>query len=282
MSKFYKSKFATFISSRGFYVAVAVCLVGAGIATWLAVERTISGIESQNNQIVQQSAQGAEVARPQPGVPIVDNTTPAPRPVVPGIPATPTIPRESGVPAWETADETEYTDVLTPPPSPPTAPSSPPQSSEPAEAVNSPTPQPPPVRLSYSLPVRGDIINPFSDGELVRDVTLGEWRTHNGVDIAAEPGTEVIAAAEGRVVEARRDERWGGMISIDHPDGRQTIYKGLAYPLPVRSGEEVSARQVIGLVEGVPIESAQGIHLHFELRENGQWVDPLSVIATRD
>jgi len=111
---------------------------------------------------------------------------------------------------------------------------------------------------------------------------LGEWRTHNGVDIAAEPGTEVIAAAEGRVIEARRDERWGGVISIDHPDGRQTIYKGLAYPLPVRSGEDVSARQVIGRVEGVPIESAQGIHLHFELRENGQWVDPLSVIATRE
>ena len=278
MNKFHRSKFATFISSRGFYVAVAICLVGAGIATWLAVDRTISGIENQNNQIVQQNAQRTvppleEVARPQPGIPIEEDSSPEP--------AFPAAPRESAPPVQDTARPQPSRESTQPPPSS-NAPSSPEASSEPAAAANSPAQPPQQVRLQYSLPVRGDIINPFSDGELVRDVTLGEWRTHNGVDIAAEPGTEVIAAAEGKVVEAMRDERWGGVVSIDHPDGRQTIYKGLSYPLPVRPGEEVSARQVIGVVEGVPIESALGIHLHFELRENGAWINPLSVIASRD
>jgi len=111
---------------------------------------------------------------------------------------------------------------------------------------------------------------------------LGEWRTHNGVDIKAERGTEVIAAAEGKVVDARRDERWGAVVVIDHPDGKQTTYAGLSWPLPVKTGDAVIARQVIGKIEGVPIESADGVHLHFELRVNGARANPLSLIAVRE
>jgi murein DD-endopeptidase MepM/ murein hydrolase activator NlpD len=111
---------------------------------------------------------------------------------------------------------------------------------------------------------------------------LGEWRTHNGVDIKAERGTEVIAAAEGTVADASRDERWGAVVVLDHPDGKQTTYAGLAWPLPVKAGDVVTARQVIGKIEGVPIESADGIHLHFELRVDGVRADPLSLIATRE
>jgi murein DD-endopeptidase MepM/ murein hydrolase activator NlpD len=102
------------------------------------------------------------------------------------------------------------------------------------------------------------------------------------VDISAERGTEVIAAAEGTVLEARRDERWGAVVVIDHPDGKQTGYSGLAWPLPVKAGDVLNARQVIGTLEGVPIESADGIHLHFELKVDGARADPLSLIATRE
>ncbi len=75
-NKFHKNKLAAFISSRGFYVAIAVCLAGAGIATWLAVDRTISGIESQNSQILQEESRFTpippleEAANPRSDVPL--------------------------------------------------------------------------------------------------------------------------------------------------------------------------------------------------------------------
>ena len=269
-----RSKFAAFISSRGFYVAIAVCLVGAGAATWLAVDRTISGIEDQNNRIVQNENRFTsippleEAARNQPDIPVQ--------------PSFPAAPSPAPSPASSPAAVSDPPAQSTPPPSQPAAQSSPAPSSAPAAASASPTQSQAPVRLSYSLPVKGDITKPFSNGELVRDRTLGEWRTHNGVDIAAERGTEVIAAAEGTIADARRDERWGGVVVIGHPDGNQTTYSGLSWPLPVKAGDIVNARQVIGTIDGVPTESADGIHLHFELSTNGTRADPLSLIATRD
>ena len=75
------------------------------------------------------------------------------------------------------------------------------------EAVSTPaTPE------SFILPVEGAVTNPYSQGELVKSKTLGEWRTHDGIDLAAADGTPVVSIADGLVEAVREDARWGNTV----------------------------------------------------------------------
>lgn len=82
--------------------------------------------------------------------------------------------------------------------------------------------------LQFSLPVAGEKLNPYSDGKLVKDATLGEWRTHDGLDLKAAKGTPVYAAGEGTVASVKEDGLWGTVITIDHSNGLSTVYCGIA------------------------------------------------------
>ena len=55
--------------------------------------------------------------------------------------------------------------------------------------------------MAYSLPVMSEVFNPYSGGELVKNVTLNDWRTHDGIDIKAAKGTDVMACADGTVAK---------------------------------------------------------------------------------
>lgn len=59
------------------------------------------------------------------------------------------------------------------------------------------------------MPVNGDILEPFSGGELVKSETLNVWKTHDGVDISAEAGTPVKAMNKGEVTQVEKDALWG-------------------------------------------------------------------------
>ena len=65
------------------------------------------------------------------------------------------------------------------------------------EAEETATESQPDPAPSFALPVEGEILTEYSDGELVKNETLGEWRTHDGIDIAAAANTPVKAAADG-------------------------------------------------------------------------------------
>ena len=84
------------------------------------------------------------------------------------------------------------------------------------------------------MPVEGEIINPYSNGELVKSETLGVWKTHDGIDIAAELGTEVKSATGGKVISVRDDPLWGICVIIDHYDGYEGHYYGLDKALSVK------------------------------------------------
>ena len=252
-----RGRFARFLSSKGFYGALAVCLIGASAATWMAVDRTITGIEQQNQRLIQND--NGFVNFPQ-----LEET----QRVQEGVPRTP----ERGTPERETGQ------FSPPSSSSPTAPSSSPPSDGSEQQQERPASSPQSPGLSYALPVRGQVTNPFSSGELVRNNTLGDWRTHDGVDIAAARGDDILAAADGTVTEVRNDPLWGTVVVLSHPDGNETVYKGLSSNLPINEGDTVLIRQVIGKLEGVPCEIADGIHLHYAMRKDGKWVDPLSVM----
>ena len=123
-------------------------------------------------------------------------------------------------------------------------------------------------------PLEGEVVSAFSMDALVYQPTLGDWRTHDGVDIAAEAGTPVLAAAAGTVRSVEEDPLMGVTVVLDHPDGHQTTYASLQAEPGVEAGETVAAGQVIGAVGTTAAAEGGEPHLHFSVTRNGEPVDP--------
>ncbi len=129
------------------------------------------------------------------------------------------------------------------------------------------------------MPVNGEILNPFSNGELVKSETLGVWKTHDGVDIKADLAQPVKAMNKGRVTKIWEDALWGNCITIDHGNGIIGHYYNLSKEMSVSEGDEVNAGEVIGSVgDTAQAEAAELSHLHFGLKKNGEWIDPIEFI----
>ncbi len=129
------------------------------------------------------------------------------------------------------------------------------------------------------MPVNGKILVPFSNGELVKSETLGYWKTHDGVDIQAEKGTAVKAMNKGTVKKIWEDALWGYCIVIDHGNGVEGHYYNLSAEMMVQEGTEVNAGQAIGTIgDTASCEAAELSHLHFAVKKNGSWIDPIAYI----
>ncbi len=128
---------------------------------------------------------------------------------------------------------------------------------------------------SITMPVRGAVTKDYSGDELVFSETMQDWRTHNGIDIFADEGTEVLAAADG-VVEAVNDSgMFGKTVIILHNNEMRTIYSNLAETTDVAVGDEVKGGTKIGVVGSTAAaESAEKPHLHFEVSLNEKTVNP--------
>ncbi len=104
-------------------------------------------------------------------------------------------------------------------------------------------------------------------------------RLHAGIDFAAPPGTPILAAGTGSVVEAGPNGGYGRWIKISHSNGLATGYAHLSRIAPgVRRSARVKQGQVIGYVGSSGLST--GPHLHFELHRHGRPVDPLSMART--
>ena len=124
-------------------------------------------------------------------------------------------------------------------------------------------------------PVPGETVAAFSVSELRYSETLGDWRTHDGIDMAAAEGDSVVAAMSGTVVSVANDDLMGTTVVLSHDDGYQTTYANLRPDTAVTPGQYVSAGQIIGAVGSTAlIESAQAPHLHFSVTKDGDAVDP--------
>ena len=124
-------------------------------------------------------------------------------------------------------------------------------------------------------PLAGETVATFSMDALQYNETMGDWRTHDGVDIAAAAGTSVVAASGGTVRSVTEDDRLGTTVVISHPDGYETTYGSLQEDVTVSEGDSVSAGTAIGTVGNTSLtESALGAHLHFSVTRDGALVDP--------
>lgn len=102
-------------------------------------------------------------------------------------------------------------------------------------------------------------------------------RGHSGLDIAAHMGTPILAADDGEVLKAYwNDDGYGGLIIIGHPSGYETWYAHLS-KFEVSKGDEVKRGEEIARMGSTGMST--GPHLHLEVRQDGQIVDPLEFLS---
>lgn len=123
------------------------------------------------------------------------------------------------------------------------------------------------------LPVAGKITSNFG---MRRHPLFGDWRFHNGIDIAAKEGTPVFPLMPGKVLLSREVSGYGNMVVIDHLNGYKTVYAHNKVNL-VKEGDEVDISTVIAEVGSSGVST--GPHLHFEVMYNDEKIDPLTLLA---
>lgn len=133
-------------------------------------------------------------------------------------------------------------------------------------------------KLKYS---GGKLLWPVPSSDLSDITSPFGWRTHpilkvrkyhTGIDIAANTGADILAAADGQVIFSGYYGGYGYAVIIDHGDGISTLYAHCS-ALLVKEGDTVKRGQVIAKVGSTGLST--GPHLHFEVRKNGEPVDPM-------
>lgn len=121
----------------------------------------------------------------------------------------------------------------------------------------------------FQWPANGPVTSPY--GYRTHPIS-GERRLHAGIDIGAPNGSSIVAAEAGEVVYAGWYGGYGLATVINHGDGIATLYAHQS-SLSVATGQRVSKGQRIGAVGSTGYST--GPHLHFEVRVNGEPVDPM-------
>lgn len=231
-----------FFAGKGFYIVLFLCAAVIGVSAWTLLSR---------NETVDES---------------LDDYKPT---------ITATLP--TAEPGWEEEPE-DVEQVIA---EPPEVVSETPIAQPTPSATPAPTPQPVDAApTSWLWPVYGTIETPHSVDALLYDTTMGDWRTHTGVDIAADLGAYVMASADGTVTDIREDPLYGTTVVISHGGGYESVYANLAALPTVEIGDTVSAGDTIGAVGTTAIcESGQVYHLHYEMYCDGVSVDPQEYLA---
>lgn len=133
------------------------------------------------------------------------------------------------------------------------------------------------VSASFKSPLENyEVIKDYSS-DLIYNEKMKDYRTHNGADVLASEGSEVYAAANGKVKGVYKDLLLGNVVEIEH--GEYLVYYcGLKDETKVNPGDVVNAGDPIGEVGTVPFEDNGESHLHIEVKKNGVYVDPKEIL----
>lgn len=144
-------------------------------------------------------------------------------------------------------------------------------------AVEAPAPEPAPAPApEWVLPVTGNVSSPY--GPRANKPVPGVGAFHYGIDLAGPSGTPIQAVASGTVVAAGVLGTYGNWVLIDHGNGVQTGYAHSS-AIVVSVGQVVSAGETVALRGSTG--ASTGPHLHFEVRVNGDRIDPAPFMADR-
>lgn len=230
-----------FLAGKGFYIVLLLCVAAIGISGYfLLTSPTASEPVAGATQLTV-----TPTPLPSPTLPAVATPSPAPSPTATATPA----PSPTATP------------TPTPKPTP------------------SPTPEPTPAALVFTWPLKGEVLADYSLEVLAYDPTMGDWRTHSGLDIAGSLGSQVMATADGTVTQLIDHPLMGTMLTIDHGQGLTSTYANLAATPTVQVGDSVTTGMVLGAVgDTAAAESGRPAHLHFEMAQDGEPVDPVSLL----
>lgn len=246
-----RSSFSKFLSGKGFYIALSICLLGAAGAAYVGINQSLL---TAKNSTSQGGASGGEIHFPT----IEDAGT-----HVSGVPNTSKSQASHSGSASSRSDSSDSSAA----------------GGSQDELKQSAT-QPPQL---FKLPLDGDLMQDYSFGEFIKSKTLGDWRTHNGIDIKAKIGTPVKAVADGTVQNIVNDPLWGWTVEISHSGGLLSRYCGLSSQTTVKKGQAVVLGQILGVIgETNQAEIAEEAHLHFEIKKDGKFVDPLGTMGMRN
>ncbi len=234
-----------FVLGKGFYIALALCVAAIGVSGYLLYD----------------AAQGPETpSKPVEGKALVELPDQPPAPSLPKQPSKPAEQKKPDKPVEKKQDK-------------------------PAEPEQKPEQTPEPKKeepVVYTWPVNGAVLREFSVETLMQDPTMGDWRTHRGVDIAADAGANVLAIGRGRVSEVYDDGLMGTTVVMKHPDGVTSVCSGLAADVPVAVGDELNTGDVIGTVGNTAIaESGMESHIHLETWRADEPTDPVFYLPLR-
>ena len=182
-----QSKLEGFFAGKGFYIVLFLCIAVIGVSAWTLLSSGKSAVQNVSLDDIELS-----------------------QPVV----ATPA-PTEAAETVWEIPEDA--VEVVAEPEQPEVQAEAPAQQEQP-EPVTEPQ-EADTAPASYVWPVYGQIEKPYAMTELIYDRTMADWRTHDGIDIAAAANTPVKAAADGTVTEVKEDPLWGMCVTISHDGG---------------------------------------------------------------
>lgn len=262
-----KNKLIEFFDKKGFYIVLILCLAIVG---GTAVYVTTKGVNDNNDKI-------SEIIPGEEDDIISDVGGDAAKEEDSNI-------ASNIAKVADTDNKSSPTPSLSPTATPAASPSpsvQPTQKPAPKNATPSPTAKPAPAKKTITLvsPVIGKIYREFSDQIPVYSNTFEDWRVHKGIDIEADRGTVVKAAADGFVSSIEEDPQKGVVIVIDHRNGFKTVYCNLASGDMVSVNQIVKAGDIIGCIGNTAkFEIADPPHLHFEVLLDGKEVDPLKFL----
>lgn len=251
-----------FLRDKGFALALLACLVAAGAAGVWAVRAVRDKLEKSYSGLTAPDASSApQAAGPDTDLKVEDEPwqdfTEAANSVA-GVPKADSGAASSGSPSGASSGAGSVRE-----------PSALQGSSAPASSSAAP---------ASAQPVTGRVLNAYSGDELVYNKTLGDWRTHNGVDYACAQDAEVSAPTGGKVTAVETDGRWGSVVSIEDGAGRVWRVCGTADP-QVKTGDTVTAGQTLCRAGGIPNECAEETHVHLEVLEGEKYLDPAKLIG---
>lgn len=241
----FMKKLGDFMLGKGFYIVLFLCVAAIGISGYYLLQTV-----ALDTGLSAQAGGDASVTVPDQSVQ---------RPVTPVVPPVQTQPSS-------TQEEQTAAPVQEDDPEPVKQAQEEPETQEMSEST---------LSKVFTWPVKGAVLRDFSVETLSLDPTMGDWRTHGGLDIAAAQGVQVLSISAGTVAQVYDDDLMGTTVVVDHGGGLQSWYSNLAPETAVAEGDSVEIGSVLGTVGGTAIaEVGVEPHVHLETILNGVQVDP--------
>ncbi len=140
------------------------------------------------------------------------------------------------------------------------------------------------AKIVFDLPVASStIIKSYTSSTVVFNKTLGVYTGHMGIDFAADAGTNVVAVYDGEIESVTTSYLQGTTVTINHGNGLKTVYNSVEAAENLTEGKAVKKGDVIGVVsDNNRQEYKDGAHLHFEVIENGEKIDPETYLLSSE